>query len=92
MTSIKATGLDCVTLPYNPYQNRTMTQANGIYINYLQMKGLIVMPIYGMQEDHEAFRLMEAIFPDSTIATIDCNDIANHGGVLNCISWNIYVP
>lgn len=45
-----------------------------------------------MQEDHEAFRLMEAIFPDSTIATIDCNDIANHGGVLNCISWNIYVP
>lgn len=92
MTAIKATGLDYVTLPYNPYQNRTMTQANGIYINYLQMKGLVVMPIYGMQEDYEAFRLMEAMFPDSTIATLDCNDIANHGGVLNCISWNIYVP
>lgn len=90
--AIKATGLDSVTLPYNPYQNKTMTQANGIYINYLQMEDLIVMPIYGMQEDHEAFRLMEAMFPDSTIATIDCNDIANHGGVLNCISWNIYVP
>lgn len=50
------------------------------------------MPIYGMKEDHEAFRLMEDLFPDCTVAAIDCNEIANHGGVLNCISWNIYVP
>lgn len=56
------------------------------------MRKLIVMPVYGMEEDYEAFRLMEAVFPDCTVATIDCNEITDHGGVLNCLSWNIYLP
>lgn len=30
------------------------------------------------------------IFPDTKITTIVSNDIIKEGGVLNCITWNIY--
>jgi agmatine deiminase len=90
-TAMIATELNCITMPYNPYQNSTNTDANGIYINYLQMEKLIVLPIFGMKEDDQAFRLVEDLFIGHTIKTIDCIEIAKHGGVLNCITWNIYV-
>jgi agmatine deiminase len=89
-TALLKMGLDYITMPYNPYNNRTNTHANGIYINYLQMEKLIVLPIFGLKEDEHAVKLMETLFSGYTIATIDSNEIANHGGVLNCISWNIY--
>jgi agmatine deiminase len=87
--AIQKTKLNFITMPYNPYQNRTNTHANGIYVNYLQMEKLIVFPVYGLREDDQAVRVMETSFPGYTIKTIDCNEIANHGGVLNCISWNV---
>lgn len=84
-------GLDYIELPYNPYQNSTYNQANGDYINYLQMEQAIIVPIFGIKEDEEAVRQFEKVFAGQTIATIDSNEIANDGGILNCITWNIRV-
>lgn len=81
--------LDWIEIPYNPYGNNKYIQANGIYINYLQMKGKIILPIFGLDEDDKTAKQFESLFSGNTIATIDCNTIANDGGVLNCISWNI---
>ena len=83
------TGLDCKTLPYSVEQNKKNAQANGDYINYLQMKNCIIAPIFNIPADEAAIRKLEEIFQGQTITTIDCNEIANDGGVLNCISWNI---
>jgi agmatine deiminase len=82
-------GFDYFEIPYNPYNNNTYSQANGDYINFLQMKDFILLPIFGMKEDEIVVRLFEDLFKGYTIATIDSNEIADHGGVLNCISWNI---
>ena len=82
-------GLDYIELPYNPYQNTNYNQANGDYINYLQMEQAIVVPVFGIKEDEEAVRQFEEVFAGQTIATIDSNEIADKGGVLNCITWNI---
>ncbi len=89
--AIHKAGFEIIVLPYNPYNNRNNTDAKGCYINYLQMKDIIIFPIYGMREDEEAFKQMQSTFPGQTIATIDCNELAKDGGVLNCISWNIQV-
>lgn len=64
-------------------------QANGVYINFLQMKGKIFFPVFGLKEDEEAIKLISSYFPKSKIYPIDSNEIAKDGGVLNCISWNI---
>ena len=69
--------------------NQNDFQANGLYINYLQIQGVIFVPIYEMSADAVAVKTMDQIFNGNKIETIDCNEIANEGGVLNCISWNI---
>lgn len=87
--ALQNAGLDWIEVPYNPYGNKGYLQANGIYINYLQMRQSIILPVFGMEEDDIAFRQFESVFAGQNIVTIESNDIANDGGVLNCISWNI---
>jgi len=82
-------GLNYVELPYNPYQNLNYNQANGDYINYLQMEQAIIVPIFGIKEDEQAVRIFEQVFAGQTIATVESNEIANDGGILNCVTWNI---
>lgn len=80
-------GLDYVEIPYNPYGNEKDIQANGIYINYLQMEQAVIVPTFDILEDEIAIKQFEALFP--TIKTVQSNDVAKDGGVLNCVSWNI---
>ena len=87
--AIHNTGLDYEMLPYSVEDNKTNTQANGDYINYLQMQNCIIVPTFNKNADDSAILKLKEIFAGQTIKTIDCNEIANDGGVLNCISWNI---
>lgn len=87
--AIHNTGLDYIEIPYYVYDNKSNDHANGDYINYLQMEDTIVVPIFGIKEDDLAVRQLEKIFTGQNIQTIESNDIAYDGGVLNCITWNI---
>lgn len=87
--AIHNTGLDYITIPYNVYDNKSNDHANGDYINYLQMENTIIIPIFGIKEDDLAVRQLETIFAGQNIQTIESNEIAYDGGILNCITWNI---
>lgn len=89
--AIHNTGLNRVRIPYNVYDNKSNDQANGDYINYLQMDNLIILPTFGLKVDDEVIRQFEDLFAGQRIETVDSNEIANDGGVLNCITWNIRV-
>ncbi len=82
-------GLEWINIPYNPSNNKLNKQANGIYMNYLQMDGIIIVPVFNIKEDEAAVRVFEDNFSNLAIKTIECNQIADQGGILNCISWNI---
>jgi len=86
--------LDWEVLPYNPYNNKRNIQAQGVYINYLQMHGLILLPIFSQDEDSIAENQIQQLFSGQglEIRTIDCTEIAKLGGLMNCISWNILDP
>lgn len=77
------------TLPYNIYKNKDTANALGTYINFLHMKQGIVLPTFKLKEDEEAYKAVSQFFTGIPIDTIDCTILATHGGVLNCISWNI---
>lgn len=83
-------GLDYIKIPYNPYHNKNYNQANGDYINYLQMENTIFIPTFGIKEDEQVVKQFEQIFAGQNIKTIESNEVANQGGILNCITWNIY--
>lgn len=87
--AIQNTGLQYEIIPYNPYKNATYAEANGDYINYLQMENVVIVPVFGLEEDEQAIRQFEKIFAGQLLVTLPSNEIANAGGVLNCITWNI---
>lgn len=84
-------GLKTIRIPYNPFGNKTDNEAHGLYINYLQMKGFLLLPTFRLKEDEANFRLFEELFPDCRVETIGSREISKDGGVLNCVSWNILV-
>lgn len=61
--------------------------AIGIYVNYLEVNDLIVMPIFNRDEDRQVLEILQRTFPNKTIETIDYNDVAKEGGLLNCTTW-----
>lgn len=87
--AIHNTGLNYIKIPYNVYNNKSNDHANGDYINYLQMQNTVIIPTFGIAEDDIAVKQLETIFAGQTIATIESNEIAYDGGILNCITWNI---
>ena len=87
--AIHNTGLNYIKIPYNPYANKNYNQANGDYINYLQMENTVIIPTFGINEDDAIVKQFEQIFAGNQICTIESNEIANDGGILNCITWNI---
>ena len=83
-------GLNYIEIPYNPYDNKKDDHANGEYINFLQMQQAIIIPTFGIKEDDVVIKQFEQLFTGQRIATVDGNDLAFDGGILNCITWNIY--
>ncbi len=74
---------------YNYKDSKHPDHAIGVYVNYLEVGNLIVLPVFEVEEnkDDEAIAAFKQIFPDKTIETINFNDVALEGGVLNCTTW-----
>ncbi len=82
---LKENKLNCAEMPM------VLTKtAVGIYINYLQVKGLILIPSFGLKEDEIVLDFIGKCFPESKILPVYATEIAKQDGVLNCVSWNIY--
>ena len=86
-------GLNYIDVPYFiPEKDRNHEMnAIGIYVNYLEVDNLIVLPQFKVNgnRDEETKELFKKIFPDRIIETIDYNEVAVEGGLLNCSTWTI---
>jgi len=60
------------------------------YINYLEMKGIIILPEFGIDEDTIAKEQFQKIFKNYKILSIDASKLIENKGVLNCMTWSIY--
>lgn len=82
--------LKYINMPFFlPKDSKHPLSAVGIYVNYLEVNNLIVLPVFGRDEDKQAIDIMQKIFPNIVIETIDYNDVALEGGLLNCTTWVI---
>lgn len=84
--------LNYINFPWFEHKIKGNTDhAIGIYLNYLEVDNIIIMPVFGVpgNKDAEALAKLKEVFPDKTIETIDYNDIALTGGILNCTTWTI---
>lgn len=74
---------------YSYKDSKHPDHAIGVYVNYLEVGNLIVLPVFEIEgnKDEEAIAVFKQIFPDRIIETINFNDVALEGGVLNCVTW-----
>ena len=61
--------------------------AIGVYVNYIEVNNLLVVPIFGKEQDKEVLTILHKAFPEKQIETLNYNDIALEGGLLNCTTW-----
>ena len=87
---IEKHNLKYINMPFfMPKDSKYPLSAVGIYVNYLEVDNLIVLPVFGREEDKQAINTIQKAFPNRIIETIDYNDIAFEGGLLNCTTWVI---
>ena len=85
-------GFEHIDTPFLEYKVKGHQEsAIGCYINYLEIRNLILLPVFEVDgnKDEEAIRTLCNIFPERIAESININEIAKHGGCLNCITWTI---
>lgn len=66
------------------------TNQTGLYINYLQIGNLIVVPQFDLEEDEPVFEKFLDVFGDDyVVIPFDANWISEVGGVFNSATWSI---
>ena len=64
--------------------------ATGIYINFLQTKNAVYVPIYGNKhEDDIVKKKILEVFKDKPVEFIRAEKLSQYGGVINCVTWNV---
>lgn len=89
---ISRSGLNYIEMPWFIHKDKKHPEtAIGCYVNYLEIGNLIVFPIFEIEanKDAEAIDIISKAFPTRIIETVNINEIATNGGLLNCISWTI---
>ena len=56
------------------------------YANFLIINGAILFPVYGVKQDQEAVRIIQGLFPDREIVTINSVPLIKQHGSIHCIS------
>ncbi|MDY6326894.1 MAG: agmatine deiminase family protein [Bacteroidales bacterium] len=81
--------LTYIDVPFltNIKDNKHPESAIGIYVNYLEVNNLVVLPIFNREEDKQVIEILKNAFPNKIIETINYNDVAQEGGLLNCTTW-----
>ena len=86
-------GLEVETLPMFEEKGQRrrdgIESAVGIYINYLRVGDMVVLPGYNRPEDQEAVEKAKQVMPSVRIFQVPCRSLAEDGGVLNCVSWTV---
>lgn len=89
---VKQAGLDFLEIPWFVHKDKSHKEtAVGGYVNYLEVGELILFPIFEVEgnKDKEAIAAIKKVFPNRIVEPINVNEIAKHGGLLNCITWTI---
>lgn len=86
LMALQSAGLKWKVLPCTVQLNETEMDGSGIYLNFLQLQDTILMPVYNRPEDSEAAELLTKYY-DKPIIKIEASELAQQGGMINCISW-----
>jgi agmatine deiminase len=69
-------------------ENTKTSSASGIYLNFLLLNDYLIMPAFkDWEKENEEAALQLQQFYKRKIIAIEADDIAEEGGVVNCVTW-----
>jgi len=80
-------GFKTEVLPSNYANNESDKHGNGIYLNFLKLQDLIVMPSYNDKKYDDAAQDRLKELYQREVITIDASKLAREGGMINCVTW-----
>ncbi len=91
LACLRRAGLNWIELPCYPVDrgDGDIPPATGVYVNFLQTRGLLAVPVFGLPADEYTIGCLGNLFPEVSIVSVPCQELAREGGALNCISWTI---
>ena len=69
------------------YKYDTGKEYLGLYINFLKLDDLIIMPSFERKEADLAAEKLEDYF-NKKIIKVNSKKLAPEGGLINCVTWN----
>jgi len=89
---LRRRGLKIVLCPYVPTDDvgdDGIASAVGVYVNFLLTGDTLVCPTYGLRQDRKVILLLKRCYPGRRVVPIRCRTLADSGGVLNCVTWQV---
>jgi len=74
-------------IPMTQYKDDREKEHLGLYINFLKLDDLIIMPSFERKEDDLAAEKLEDYFKKKVIK-VNSKKLASEGGLINCVTWN----
>lgn len=71
------------------YNTNKRYKESWAYINFLHVGKHIIIPGFGVPEDKQALEQIQEYYPECSVHQIECREIVENGGALNCVTWNI---
>ncbi|MDO4847207.1 MAG: agmatine deiminase family protein [Clostridiaceae bacterium] len=89
--ALKKEGIEVIDFPYFETDNGSpdgVPSAEGCYLNYLETEIVVFLPVFKANREMnlEAIPLLRQL-TGKRIVPVCVDEIALHGGLLNCISW-----
>ena len=86
-TVLRRHELSIETVPYAPEErvNGGIPSAVGCYINFLHTQHVVIVPVFGIDQDGIALGKLKASLSGVPVIPLDCTHLARGGGVLNCV-------
>ena len=78
--------LECEELVCMISENEKDSDAYGIYLNFLLLDDLVVVPGFDHKNDEVARLKLENIY-DRKAITVQATELAKEGGIINCVTW-----
>ena len=58
----------------------------GAYLNFIKIENILIVPVYGIDEDNLAINQIQNCFKNCIIEPIILNEIINAGGAIHCLT------
>ena len=83
--------VDLVELPYEPQPGGRdgIPTAAGNWINFLRVRDLLIVPVFGMKGDERALGVLRDLHPGYAVQAVDCRELAEEGGLIHCVTWQV---